>query len=115
MDRLSETLLTGDIKSALNLFNLVKWLKIVIAIIISAAYFYNASWLHDVLTFSVVLILIIPLGFFGTFIQKLLEYNTQLMEERQTLNANEANEHFTKVFSEIELLKEQVSELQENP
>ncbi|GGN20597.1 hypothetical protein GCM10007984_20170 [Shewanella putrefaciens] len=40
---------------------------------------------------AVVTSLVLPLGFFDVFIQKLLEYNTQLLEERIQLNANKTN------------------------
>ena len=114
MDKLTESLLTSDIKSALKFISIVKWLKIFLAIIILFAYFKNMSWLNEILIFSVVFVLTVPLGFFGTFIQKSLNYNNQSTDDRLLLNANESNEHFTKIFSEIETLKEQVNEIKEN-
>ena len=69
--------------------------------VLLTAYFSASDWLIDILVFSVVFSLVLPLGFFAVFIQKLLEYNTQMVESRMILNANEANETFTKVFEKL--------------
>jgi hypothetical protein len=95
---LKEEMLTGDIKSAMSFASASKWLKFILAIFVIFAYFTSATWLTEIIVISVVVSLVIPLGFFDVFIQKLLEYNTQKAEERQILNATEANEHFEKLY-----------------
>tara|TARA_Y100001951_G_scaffold45476_1_gene35865 strand:+ start:2621 stop:2932 length:312 start_codon:yes stop_codon:yes gene_type:complete len=98
---IQEEMLTGDIKSSMGFVSASKWIKMGLACLVVFAYFTDATWLTDVIVFSVVLSLILPLGFFDVFIQKLLEYNTMKVEERQVLNANEANEHFEKLYKKV--------------
>ncbi|WP_335987063.1 hypothetical protein [Spongiibacter tropicus] len=101
MRDIQEEMLTGDIKSSMGFVSVFKWLKVALACLVLFAYFTDAAWLTDVIVFSVVLSLVLPLGFFDVFIQKLLEYNTLKVEERQVLNANEANEHFEKLYKKV--------------
>ena len=101
MRSIQEELLTGDIKSAMGFVSASKWLKVILACLVVFAYFTNATWLTELIVASVVLSLILPLGFFDVFIQKLLEYNTQKLEERQVLNTTEANEHFEKLYKKV--------------
>ena len=98
---LKEEMLTSDIKSAMGFASVSKWVKSILAIVVIVAYFTNSAWLTEVIVISVVVSLILPLGFFDVFIKKLLEYNTQKVEERQTLNATEANEHFEKLYKKV--------------
>lgn len=101
MQGFKEEMLTGDIKSALSFASASKWLKFILAIFVIFAYFTSATWLTEVIVISVVVSLVFPLGFFDVFIQKLLEYNTHKLEERQMLNANEANEHFKNLHKKV--------------
>lgn len=98
----NEKMLTGDIESALSFTSVSKWLKLILAVIVIFAYFTEAVWLTEIIVISVVVSLVIPLGFFDVFIQKLLEYNTQKVEERQILNATEANEHFEYLYKKVD-------------
>lgn len=90
--------LESDIQSALKLYGWVKLLKIALALLVVLSYFFFPGWLLEFIVVSVVISLVLPLGFFDVFIQKLLEYNTQKTEERQILNAKEANDHFEKLY-----------------
>lgn len=94
--------LVNEIQTAMNLSGWVKLIKVALAIIVVLSYFFFKDWLLEIIVLSVVFSLIIPLGFFDVFIQKLLEYNTQTLEDRQVLNANQANEHFEKIYSKFE-------------
>lgn len=71
MNKFEESLLTGDVELAIKLCRLSKWLKVVLAVIVAYAYFSEAAWLVEVMVISVVLSLVLPLGFFDVFIQKL--------------------------------------------
>jgi hypothetical protein len=104
-------LLTNEIKTATSFTLIVKWLKMILAIAIVYSYFYDNDYLIDLLVIGVVISLILPLGFFDVFIQKLIEYNTQSVEERQLLNATEANKHFERAFQKIEHLNENIKDL----
>jgi c-di-AMP phosphodiesterase-like protein len=101
MDNFNHTLLEDDIRLAKKIFGLVKLLKISLALLVLISYFFLSEWLTEIIIISVVVILIFPLDYFDVFIQKLVEYNTQKLEERQTLNANEANKYFDKIFNKI--------------
>ncbi|MCH2058124.1 MAG: hypothetical protein MK214_16220 [Thalassotalea sp.] len=98
MKRAKYLYLEKEIQSALKICLLFKYLKIVLALVLISCYFYFPEWLLELLTLSVVISLTIPLSFFDSFIQKLLEYNTQTIEDRILLNVNEANEHFEKLY-----------------
>lgn len=93
--------LESDIQSALKLCGWVKIFKIGLAILVALSYLFFSDWLLELVVVSVVISLILPLGFFDIFIQKLLEYNTQKTEERQILNAKEANEHMEKLYKKV--------------
>ncbi|MBC3764624.1 hypothetical protein [Neptunicella marina] len=101
MRDIQEEMLTGEIKSSKGFVSASKWLKVSLACLVVCAYFTDAAWLTDVIVFSVVLSLILPLVFFDVFIQKLLEYNTLKVQERQVFNAKEANEHFEKLYKKV--------------
>lgn len=105
MDDINKMLITSDIESAKKLYTFIKWVKILLALCICVAYFTESSWLIETIVISIVIALLFPLGFFDIFIQKLLEYNTQVVEERQLLNANESNKHFEKAFKKIDELE----------
>jgi len=93
--------LENEIQTAMNLSGWTKFIKVALAILVVLSYFFFKDLLIEIIVISVVFSLIIPLGFFDVFIQKLLEYNTQTIEERQILNANQANEHFEKIYNKI--------------
>jgi hypothetical protein len=101
MNNLKYEQLESDIQSALKICGWVKIFKFILAISVAISYFFFHDYLLEVIVFSVILSLILPLGFFDVFIQKLVEYNTQKSEERQILNANEANEHFEKLYKKV--------------
>jgi len=93
--------LESDIQSALKLYGWVKILKIALAFLVILSYFLFIDWLLEIMVVAVTISLVLPLGFFDVFIQKSLEYNIQKSEERQILNANEANEHFENLYKKI--------------
>mgnify|MGYP005750409087 CR=1 FL=1 len=93
--------LESEIQTAMNLSGWAKFIKVALAILVVLSYFFFKDWLIEIIVIAVVVALIFPLGFFDVFIQKLLEYNTQTIEERQILNANEANNHFEKIYKKI--------------
>lgn len=93
MNKLIETILTSDIKSSMKLASVVKIIKFFTAIAIVIAYLNDFQWLHEIIIIAVVLNLLLPMNFFDIFIQKLLEYNTQKVEERIILNAEQTNRY----------------------
>jgi hypothetical protein len=104
-----ESLLEQDVKSALNWAKTFKYFRFVLAVILTIAYFMGFSFFFsELLVFSVVSLLFLPMGFTDTFFEKHLEYNTILLENRQKLNAEETNKHLTKAFEEIEMLKDRL-------
>ncbi|WP_351189856.1 hypothetical protein [Shewanella sp. TB4-MNA-CIBAN-0142] len=91
MNSVKSSIMTGEIATAMKLCSYVKLFKIILAASVVIAYLIDSPWLTETLIIAIVTSLILPLGFFDVFIQKLLEYNTQLLEERVQLNANETN------------------------
>ncbi|PKI03808.1 hypothetical protein CXF78_10895 [Shewanella sp. 11B5] len=98
MQDLNEVIVASDLKLTMKFASITKWVKVILAIGVVFAYFTDASWLKGILVTSVIVSLLLPLGFFDVFIQKLLEHNTQKLEERQIINATEANKHFDKLY-----------------
>ena len=105
MNKLDESFLTSDIQSSIKLSLIAKFLKVSLSLIIIIAYFIDVQWLNEIIIITVVLNLLLPMNFFDVFIQKLLEYNTQKIEERQLLNANEANKIFSDFQEKLEKLE----------
>ena len=102
MQDFKEMIQTDEVSSAATFVSVVKWSKIILALFVMWAYFSDSAWLVEAIVISVVVSLIVPLGFFDVFIQKLLKYNTQMVENRQFLNAKEANEHFGIIYKKID-------------
>jgi len=101
MNDFEERMYLDEVKTSLSLYKWVKWSKVLIACVIAYAYFTDASWIIEIIVFSVILNLILPLSFFDVFIQKLLEYNTKILEKRQRINVEEANEHFEHLYRKV--------------
>ena len=102
MKNLTESVVQHDIELSKKLNNVVKGAKFVIAVAICWLYAINSVWLTEALIVGLLLTLISPMGFFDVFIQRLLEYNTQAIEERQVLNTTQANQQFEKVYAKLE-------------
>lgn len=89
-------------------------IKILLAIIIAIAYFIESSWLIELVVLAVVFSLLLPLGFYGAFIENLIEYNTSTLEDRVLLNANEANEALTKMHEKVEGMVTDIGKLKKD-
>ena len=74
----------GEIKLAMKLATTMKWARNFLAAIIAFAYLGGYSWAMDAVIVAVILLLVVPLGFFDVFIQKLVEYNTETLEKSGT-------------------------------
>lgn len=98
MNNIKYVQLESDIQSAVKLCSWVKYLKITLSLLVLLSYFFFSDWLIEVMVVALIFSLILPMGFFDVFIQKLLEYNNQKLEERQLLNSTEANENFDKLY-----------------
>jgi len=106
MRQRSIELAKDDVELATKFCNTSKFIRIALAITIVAMYFLESAWLVETLIVAVVFSLVFPTSFFDVFIQKLLEYNTQTLEERQRLNATEANKHFEKIYDKLQIKKD---------
>lgn len=102
-----DTEFKGSVELAKTFTGWTQAFKVLLALVISIAYFMHSPWLMELLVFSVLVSLISSLEFFGVYIEKLLEYNTQFLEERQTRNAHEANEYFKEITDRITRLENQ--------
>jgi len=101
MNDLQEKLHDEGIRLAIKMYSFIKWLKLLLACVICVAYFMDSSWLLEVIVFAVVFMLVLPLGFFDTYVEKLLEYNAHAIEERVLLNAAESTKAFVKFSKNI--------------
>ena len=96
---------TQDIKRSKQLHTGLKVIKWGLVAALGYAYFRDQIWLVDIIVFSIAFALVFPLGFFDVFIQRLLEYNTQAIEQRQHQHAEEANHYFNDMHKRIEALE----------
>ncbi len=92
-------LLQCDIKMSMRFCKYIKLIKIFLAILILYAYFADSSWFGDIIVVAVIFSLLLPLGFFDVFIQRLTEYNAISIEKRVVLNAKETNQTFHELCS----------------
>lgn len=99
--------LESDIRLAMRFSHAFKIARALAGGAVIGSYFFYPEVLLGALTVAVVLLVFFPLGFFDVFIQKLLEYNTSLLEERASLNAREANEALSDFEERIRMLEEQ--------
>ena len=106
MQEFEKELLEGNVSSPKTASIFTIWLKCGLAVALAAGYFFDFSWLYEMVIVSLIISLVLPLGFFGVFFENLIEYNTQLLEDRQRLNAKEANKHFTEIFERIQALED---------
>ncbi len=102
MENLAKLEIQHDIETSLKLNKIVKGIKFLLVVVICWLYVINSAWLDEALIAGILLSLISPMGFFDVFIQRLLKYNTQTIEERQELNATETSQHFENIYSKLE-------------
>ena len=94
-----------EVKLASKLAKPVKYLKMILAILLVIAYFYKAEYLTELLVFGLTLLLLLPQGFMDTYLEKLIDLRAAETDERQILNATEANKHFSSAFDRIDKLE----------
>lgn len=82
-----------DIESSLKTMKFLYFIKIILLILIILSYYYKQEWLEILIILALATIILFPLNFYGAFIEFLLEYNTQTLEERIIKNANETNKY----------------------
>jgi len=102
MKNLTEGMVQHDIELSKKFITLVKGIKFVTVLMIGWLYAINSVWLNEAIMIGVVLSLLSPMGFFDVFIQRLVEYNAQTIEERQALHTKEANQQFEKIYVKLE-------------
>lgn len=101
----------SQLKTAMSLMRTIQFLKILLAMILTISYFYYHEWLTEILVASVVVVLILPLGFFDGYITSLLEYHNHLVRESQDHRAKALETVFKEVADKIELLENNIETL----
>ena len=100
-----------QLKTAMSLMRASQILKILLAVVLGITYFYYHEWLTEVLVASVILVLVLPLGFFDGYITTLLEYHNSLVRESQEERAEIIQKFNQEVTHKIESLEEDVIQL----
>lgn len=79
------------------------------------SYFYKPEWFDILVIITLIQIALFPNNFYGAFIENLLEYNTQTLENRILLNAKETNKYLIendkfkeKIEFELEIIKSEL-------
>ena len=94
-----------EMKLVVKFAKTLKYLKIVLAFLLVGAYFYKPHYLTELLAIGLFISLLLPQGFVDTYLEKLINLRAAETDERQILNANETNEHFSFVFDRIDKLE----------
>ena len=94
-----------DVKLAIKLSKTVKYVKIILAFLLVGAYFYQPQYLTELLIIGLFVSLLLPQGFFDTYLKKLIDLRAAETDERQTLNATEANKLFSSAFERLDKLE----------
>lgn len=68
-------------------------IRIILVICVVLSYFYKQDWFDILVIITLIQIALFPNNFYGAFIENLVEYNTQVLEDRIVLNANETNKY----------------------
>ncbi|MFX4277632.1 hypothetical protein ACOL3G_07145 [Aliarcobacter butzleri] len=68
-------------------------IRIILVICVVLSYFYRQDWFDILVIITLIQIALFPNNFYGAFIENLVEYNTQVLEDRIVLNANETNKY----------------------
>ena len=108
---LMKDLANEDVVLSIKLAKPLKYLKFILAILVIVAYFYKPQYLTELLVIGLALSLLLPQGFIDTYLEKLIDLRASETDERQVLNATEANKHFASAFERIDELERKVEEL----
>lgn len=93
---LKSKILEDLIKSSMKTIRLIYIFKIILFGLILLSYYFKPEWVEILLIITLFFIILFPMNFYGAFIENLVEYNTQALEERIIKNAQETNEYFIK-------------------
>ncbi len=85
----SEQLIKSSRKTLLILY----FIRLTLVTCVTLSYFYKAEWFDILLIITLIQIALFPNNFYGAFIENLVEYNTQTLEDRILLNAKETNKY----------------------
>lgn len=69
------------------------------------AAFYKPQYLTELLVIGLFISLLLPQGFTDTYLEMLIDLRAMETDERQILNATEANKHFSSAFERIDKLE----------
>ncbi|HJE03678.1 MAG TPA: hypothetical protein K8U92_07355 [Aliarcobacter thereius] len=105
----------GLIKSSRRTLLILYFIRLALVASVIYSYFYNPEWFDILVIITLVQIALFPNNFYGAFIENLVEYNTQTIEERLLLNAKEINNYLIenenfkeKIELEIEIIKSEI-------
>lgn len=84
-----EQLIKSSRKTSLILY----FIRIILVICVTLSYFYKIEWFDILVIITLIQIALFPNNLYGAFIENLVEYNTQTLEDRILLNANETNKY----------------------
>ena len=103
-----DSLADHSIKSAIMLSNIVRYIKLALAIIIIVSYLFFDYNPKILIIIAIILLLISPYGFMHNFLQELIKYNTSTLEYSQKLNAEETNYALTQINDKIKILENKI-------
>jgi hypothetical protein len=97
-----------DVDLSTKFVKTIRYLKLALAAVLLTSYFLSPEYLVEVLICGMVLTLLLPQGFTDTYLEKLSDLRAAETDQRQTLNAAEANKHFDSIIKRIESLERSV-------
>lgn len=83
----------NNIESSMKSIKFLYFLKVTLLVLVVLSYIYKPEWFDILVIIILSTLILFPMNFYGAFIEFLLEYNTQTLEERIIKNANETNKY----------------------
>ncbi|MCT7525421.1 hypothetical protein N5T77_10205 [Aliarcobacter cryaerophilus] len=83
----------NNIESSMKSIKFLYFLKAILLVLVVLSYIYKPEWFDILVIIILSTLILFPMNFYGAFIEFLLEYNTQTLEERIIKNANETNKY----------------------
>lgn len=112
MDTNNFNTIRTNIESSMKTIKFFYFLKILLLTLIILSYYFKPMWFDILIIITLAMIIFFPMNFYGAFIEFLLEYNTQTLEERILKNANETNDYLNKNDKFKESIKQRIKRLE---
>ncbi|WP_198305878.1 hypothetical protein [Arcobacter vandammei] len=114
--QLNKSIREDLISSSRTTLLVLYFIRLLLVASIIFSYFYKPEWFDILVIITLIQIALFPNNLYGAFIENLVEYNTQTLEDRILLNANETNKYLIendkfkeRIEFELEIIKSKLN------